>query len=295
MANFTSFLDILPDPNNKIGAGGESLSSGETGPGFASIKFTSEAPIMKSRTNSGRVVSRAIVGHQWKIALTYNPLTRAEFEPVNSFLMSRRGGLVPFFLSLPQYRVPQDSTFASHIDPTGTDSAITVNLVAGNLIVGNSYIIQTANSTNFALIGASASTAGLVFTATDHGANDGIVKASAGSTSIMIQGLSGSSGDPKVGDLFTITDSADSNHTKAYMVTRIETASAFHTNLSPTPAATERIIHFTPGLQRAVSNSSVVNFHNPKIRVLMTSDVQEYSLNADNLYSFSLNLEEAQP
>ena len=37
MANFTNFLDILPDPNNKIGAGGESLSSGETGPGFASI------------------------------------------------------------------------------------------------------------------------------------------------------------------------------------------------------------------------------------------------------------------
>jgi len=288
MANFTSFLDILPDPNNKIGAGGESLSSGETGPGFESIKFTSEAPIMKSRTNSGRVVSRAIVGHQWKINLTYNPLTRAQFEPVNSFLMSRRGGLVPFFLSLPQYKLPQDPTFA------GYSSAITVNLVAGNLIVGNSYIIQTVNSTNFASIGASASTAGLVFTATDHGANDGIVKASAGSTSIMIQGPGGSDGDPKVGDLFTITDPADANHTKAYMVTRVETASAFHTNLSPTPGATERVIHFTPGLQRAVSNNSTVNFHNPKIRVLLSSNVQEYSLDVNNLYSFSLNLEEAQ-
>jgi len=31
------------------------------------------------------------------------------------------------------------------------------------------------------------------------------------------------------------------------------------------------------------------------IRVVQTSDVQEYSLGTNNLYTFSLNLEEAQP
>ena len=288
MSTFTSFLDILPDPNNKIGTGGESNASGTAGPGFASVQFTSEAPIMRTMTNSGRVVSRAIVGHQWKIALTYNPLTRAEFEPINGFLMSRRGGLIPFFLSLPQYRVPQDSTFATYV----ASNVIRVNLEADALLIGNSYSIANTSGTTFASIGAAAETVGTVFTATGR-SGSGIVNASAGSTSFLIDGMSSS--DPNVGDLFTITDSADSNHTKAYMVTRIETNSTYNTATSPQPASTERVLHFTPGLQRAVSDNSVINFHNPKIRVLMTSDVQEYSLNVDNLYSFSLNLEEAQP
>ena len=43
MATFTSFLDILPDPNNPIGIGGQSLatgSGGTDGPGFASVQFS---------------------------------------------------------------------------------------------------------------------------------------------------------------------------------------------------------------------------------------------------------------
>ena len=47
MANFTSFLDILPDPSHPIGVGGEALatgSGGTNGPGFASVSFSSQAP-----------------------------------------------------------------------------------------------------------------------------------------------------------------------------------------------------------------------------------------------------------
>ena len=57
MATYTSFLDILPDPSNPIGIGGQALatsSGGTNGPGFASVQFSSEAPIQVSRTNSGR-------------------------------------------------------------------------------------------------------------------------------------------------------------------------------------------------------------------------------------------------
>ena len=59
MATYTSFLDILPDPTNPIGSGGQALatsSGGINGPGFASVNFGSSAPIQMSRTNSGRVV-----------------------------------------------------------------------------------------------------------------------------------------------------------------------------------------------------------------------------------------------
>ena len=63
MATFSSFLDILPDPSNPIGVSGQALatgSGGTNGPGFASVQFSSEAPIQMSRTNSGRVLTRSI-------------------------------------------------------------------------------------------------------------------------------------------------------------------------------------------------------------------------------------------
>ena len=84
---FTSFANRLPDPAFKITEAGENANSGDAGPGFASVKFSSEQPISVSRTNSGRVITRAIVSHKWKINITYNPMTRNEFEPVYNFLL----------------------------------------------------------------------------------------------------------------------------------------------------------------------------------------------------------------
>ena len=74
MATFTSFLDILPSPTQPIGTAGQ--AGGTNGPGYASVTFSSEAPIQLSRTNSGRVITRSIAGHKWNINITYNPMTR---------------------------------------------------------------------------------------------------------------------------------------------------------------------------------------------------------------------------
>ena len=74
MAAFTPFSNRLPDPNYSIeeyGKGG----SGTVGPGFASVKISSIQPTAVSVTNSGRVSSRSIAAHRWKISLTYNALT----------------------------------------------------------------------------------------------------------------------------------------------------------------------------------------------------------------------------
>ena len=88
MASFTTFLDILPDPSNPIGDAGQALatnSGGVAGPGFASVKLSSNRNTMVDKTNSGRSVARSIAGHTWKVGITYNPLTRDQFEPVYSF------------------------------------------------------------------------------------------------------------------------------------------------------------------------------------------------------------------
>ncbi len=119
MANFTAYQNILPDPNNKISRSGGSVNpvgtldnSSKLGPGFASVKFSTKQPTMMSRTNSGRVVTRSIAAHSWNISISYNPLTREEFEPVFAFLLSY-GKINPFFVSLPQYLESRDSDFVS--------------------------------------------------------------------------------------------------------------------------------------------------------------------------------------
>lgn len=250
MATFAEFTNILPDPNNPIGESGQ--AGGTAGPGYASVKLASEHKMMNTRTNSGRLISREVSGHKWNISISYNPMTRDEFEPIYSFLLQKRGSLTPFFVSLPQYKAPRDSTFATYVLNSGA--------------------------------------APRTFTMEAQGV--------AGATNILIAGPSGynhsSNGRAKPGDLFTI-ESSDSNHKKVYQVTRVEASDIY---LAGAAVDNDQLrVHFTPALQRAVATgaTSKIHFNDPKFRVILKNDVQEYNLNKENLYSFSLGLEEAQP
>ena len=80
-----AFLDILPDPDTEITDAGTAHSNGAAGPGFASMTVTSNDKVMMNRTNTGRVITRKIATQQWKLKISYNPLTRDEFEPVYNF------------------------------------------------------------------------------------------------------------------------------------------------------------------------------------------------------------------
>ena len=245
MATFTSFLDILPDPNNPIGIGGQSLatgSGGTDGPGFASVTFSSEAPIQTSRTNSGRVITRSIAGHKWNINITYNPMTRDQFEPVYSFLLEKNGKLNPFFVQLPQHMLSRNTAFAS------------------------------ANPT--------------ITTATTGSKGAGFILTAGHSTTETTQ--------PQPGDMFVIQDSNDSLHTKAYRVTRVMGNGTYNSAIHSQPTTSQRIVYFTPHLQRDVASGATCDFGGPHIRVMLKSDVQSYSLGTNNLFQFSLNLEEAQ-
>ena len=233
---FTNFANRLPDPNYKITEAGENSSSGLAGPGFKTVKFSSEQPTSFSRTNSGRVITRAIVGHNWKINITYNPMTRDQFEPVYNFLLEKRGRLKPFFVALPQYSSSRTTT-------SGTISV------------------------------------------------DGA--ATAGATNIKVDGFGSVTGGLRPGDMFTITDSNNSNHKKIYQITRVADNSNRLT--TDTIATDERRYYITPPLEKDVSNNSTLVYSEPLVRVVQTADIQEYSLGTNNLYSFALNLEEAQP
>ena len=241
MAAFTSFLDILPDPNNSIGDAGQ--ASGTLGPGFASVRFSSNAPTQVSRTNSGRVITRRIAGQRWDISITYNPMTRADFEPVYNFLL-HRGRLEPFFVQLPNQYKGRVAAFATYT-ASNTPTAVAA------LNQGAQFMLQAGHSAT-------------------------------------------QTTTPKPGDMFTITDNADSLHTKAYRVTRVMNNADYHSGLHSQPTTAQRIVYFSPPLQRSVSSGSAIDYYQPLFRVILKGDVLEYNLGTNNLYQFQLNLEEAQ-
>ena len=240
MATFGTFANRLPDPAFNIAPDGSTTNAGanDFGPGFASVRFTSEQPVSMTRTNSGRVITRAIVGHHWKINISYNPMTRAEFEPIASFLEERRGRLKPFFIVLPQYASP-----------------------------------QTASSGTITTVGTIAS----------------------GDSNFLAQGTSASGMNLTRGDMITINDSSNSNHLKAYKITRVHDSSNKLSADSDLDAANERRYYVTPPFEKDITSGSTVVYTNPLIRVINTKDVFEYNLGTNNLFEFSLTLEEAQP
>ena len=238
-----TFTDRLPDPNWTIHTTGAGHASSYTaGPGFKTVKFSSEAPVQISRTNSGRVITRQIAGHKWDIAITYNPMTRDEFEPIYSFLLQRKGRLNPFYVVLPNQSSSRNANFNTHLNSNTI-------LVDGALNAGVEVMKQDVHS--------------------DVPATQ-----------------------PQPGDMFTITDSSDSLHTKAYRVTRVTNEDNYLAG--SVPADTERYVYFTPNLQRATSNNSAINYTNPQIRVILKNDIQQFSIGTNNLYTFGLQLEEAQ-
>jgi len=250
MVTFTSFSDLLPDPNNKINSAGASDSSGTAGPGFAKIKFASNNQTQVSRTISGRGVTASPSYHNWAFDISYNPMTRDDFDVIGAFLESRRGRLNPFYVILPQHRIPKDSTFYTFIGEPQVKTINTVSAVAA----GTSKIdIKAIN------ISTSASTAIL--------------------------------GTPSLGDFFTINDTTDTNHKKAYKVIRIETPTTYQAAVT-----TGRLrIHTHPPIARNIAAGAELVFINPKFRVIQKGDTLEYDLDTDNLYQFSLSLEEIQP
>lgn len=235
---FSSFADRLPDPNYKITEAGENSASGVAGPGFASVKFSSEQPVSISRTNSGRVITRSIIAQHWTIDITYNPMTRNEFEPVYNFLMEKRGRLKPFFVVLPQYSSPRTST-------SGTIS------VSGSI---------TSGDTNF-----------------------------------LINGMDSVTGGLRPGDMFNFSDSSNSNHKKIYQIVRVADSTNKLSTDSALDSTDERRLYVVPPIEKDVTSGSTIIYTNPTFRVIQRSDVQEYSLGTNNLYQFSLQLEEAQP
>ncbi len=124
--------NTLPDPNNTITPSGESTGSGAVvGPGFSAVTVSSKQPVSINRSNSG-LAFRSINKYQnFTVNISYNKLTKEEFNIVYSFLLEKQASLEAFFVQLPQY---------------GNSSAGTKNITADASAGANQLTL--ANTTN---------------------------------------------------------------------------------------------------------------------------------------------------
>ena len=96
-------------------------------PAFNSLNVKSIQPSFVSRTISGRRQARQIAGQFFAMTATFPPMTRAEFAPIDAFIMKQRGQYETFQLVLP-------------VLSTGLGSPAGTPLVAGASQTGRSII-----------------------------------------------------------------------------------------------------------------------------------------------------------
>lgn len=156
MTTFTKFLDELPTPNVKINQAGASDTNGSAGPGFMDVNFTSlNQGVQAERTRSGRgVTGSSGFSHVWSFNINYNRLTRAEFEPVSTFLESRYGRLKHFYVTLPQYSAPQNPALLNNTitvakaELSGSPTLLVTGVENGEIKAGDFFNINDPSDSN---------------------------------------------------------------------------------------------------------------------------------------------------
>jgi len=77
--------------------------------------------------------------------------------------------------------------------------------------------------------------------------------------------------------------------TKVYKITRVETETDYAVT---SPGTGKARIHFVPPLQETFPNGTMIFYANVLFFMQVASEVLEYSINDNSLYSFSVSLEE---
>jgi len=108
--------------------------------GTSSAKIRSKVYNLMSESVSGRIQVRTIGGQRWELTLSFPPLTRAEFAPVQAFVMRQAGMAETFTVVVPE--LSQASASASGSVTASATAAIgatsvTLTGLTGTLTTGD--------------------------------------------------------------------------------------------------------------------------------------------------------------
>jgi len=62
-----------------------------TSPDYSGVSVTSRQPAIVSKSESGKRQARLTGGHLWLMTINYPPMLRAEFSPIDAFIMLQDG------------------------------------------------------------------------------------------------------------------------------------------------------------------------------------------------------------
>jgi len=130
-------------------------------PVFNSVGFTSEYFNLSSQTISGRMQVRNIGGQRFRFTASYPPLSRAEFAPVNAFIMSQRGMAETFTIVLPEVSTKSGTatgTLSASANAAIGATTLAVTGITGTLKAGD--LIKFANHSKVYMITADRAGAG---------------------------------------------------------------------------------------------------------------------------------------
>jgi hypothetical protein len=111
-----------------------------TTPEASTINITSLQPNLMSETRSGRRQVRSIGSQRWAITATFNPMTRAEFMPVYSFILAQKGQLEKFQFVPPVVGSTSGTASGTVITSGATSigaSSVTISGLTGILKAGD--------------------------------------------------------------------------------------------------------------------------------------------------------------
>lgn len=109
-----------------------------TSPGYASLALTSNQPVIVSKSQSGKREARITSGHLWEMKVTFPPMLRAEFSPIDVFMLAQGGEYGSFDI---EYTIENQGTWiADSALVNGAVSAGEVFVNLNNLTPGNTAV-----------------------------------------------------------------------------------------------------------------------------------------------------------
>jgi len=120
-----------------------------TSPGFSEAGLTHNQPVIVSNAQTGKRKSRIIAGHLWEITASYPPMTRMEFSPIYSFIISQRGAFDSFTLTLPNFNTPQ-GTQSGALSVNGIHSAGDSSIQIDGMLTSETEAMKAGDILKFA-------------------------------------------------------------------------------------------------------------------------------------------------
>ncbi len=93
-------------PDHSVGYAPEGLSvplTGGTTAGFKTVALSSKQDRQTFRTNSGRLITNYNSAHIWKATISYNEITKEQFDIIYTFLLRMQTERTAFYVKMPHW------------------------------------------------------------------------------------------------------------------------------------------------------------------------------------------------